>query len=142
MKRSPFYRRPGAPGKFSGLRERTIWMIQARGRPVTGSEIAEKFGATLPEFNRAARGLLRGTGKIAKIVVVEEWQTPDGVKDRSFDLVTKPKLILPAGKTPIFSKKQAMTATEERRQENIRKAAIRRRLISNGLYIDEMEAAL
>lgn len=47
MKRTPFYRRPGRTGKFSGLRERVIWMIQTRGRPVTGSEIAEKFGVTL-----------------------------------------------------------------------------------------------
>lgn len=48
MKRTPFYRRPGRTGQFSGLRERVIWMIQTRGRPVTGSEIAEKFGVTLP----------------------------------------------------------------------------------------------
>lgn len=52
MKRTPFYRRPGRTGQFSGLRERVIWMIQTRGRPVTGSEIAEKFGVTLIEFNR------------------------------------------------------------------------------------------
>lgn len=32
MKRTPFYRRPGKVGKFSGLRERVIWMIQTRGR--------------------------------------------------------------------------------------------------------------
>lgn len=54
MKRTPFYRRPGRTGQFSGLRERVIWMIQTRGRPVTGSEIAEKFGVTLIEFNRVA----------------------------------------------------------------------------------------
>lgn len=41
MKRTPFYRRPGRAGQFSGLRERVIWMIQTRGRPVTGSEIAD-----------------------------------------------------------------------------------------------------
>ncbi|CAM6815846.1 hypothetical protein ENINMM105M2_05145 [Enterobacter intestinihominis] len=50
MKRTPFYRRPGRTGQFSGLRERVIWMIQTRGRPVTGSEIAEKFGVTLIEL--------------------------------------------------------------------------------------------
>lgn len=60
MKRTPFYRRPGKVGKFSGLRERVIWMIQTRGRPVTGSEIAEKFGVTLVEFNRVANGITRG----------------------------------------------------------------------------------
>lgn len=59
MKRTPFYRRPGKVGKFSGLRERVIWMIQTRGRPVTGSEIAEKFGVTLVEFNRVANGITR-----------------------------------------------------------------------------------
>lgn len=60
MKRTPFYRRPGKVGKFSGLRERVIWMIQTRGRPVTGSEIAEKFGVTLVEFNRVANGITKG----------------------------------------------------------------------------------
>ncbi|HFK5764557.1 TPA: MT-A70 family methyltransferase [Enterobacter asburiae] len=62
MKRTPFYRRPGRTGQFSGLRERVIWMIQTRGRPVTGSEIAEKFGVTLIEFNRVANGITRGAG--------------------------------------------------------------------------------
>lgn len=59
MKRTPFYRRPGKVGKFSGLRERVIWMIQTRGRPVTGSEIAEKFGVSLIEFNRVANSITR-----------------------------------------------------------------------------------
>ena len=67
MKRTPFYRRPGKVGKFSGLRERVIWMIQTRGRPVTGSEIAEKFGVTLVEFNRVANGITRGEGRIAPV---------------------------------------------------------------------------
>lgn len=71
MKRTPFYRRPGRTGQFSGLRERVIWMIQTRGRPVTGSEIAEKFGVTLIEFNRVANGITRGTGQIAQIVESE-----------------------------------------------------------------------
>ncbi len=70
MKRTPFYRRPGRTGQFSGLRERVIWMIQTRGRPVTGSEIAEKFGVTLIEFNRVANGITRGSGQIAQIVQV------------------------------------------------------------------------
>ena len=67
MKRTPFYRRPGRTGQFSGLRERVIWMIQTRGRPVTGSEIAEKFGVTLIEFNRVANGITRGSGQIAQM---------------------------------------------------------------------------
>ena len=53
MKRTPFYRRPGRTGQFSGLRERVIWMIQTRGRPVTGSEIAEKFGVNYMDIARA-----------------------------------------------------------------------------------------
>lgn len=72
MKRTPFYRRPGRSGQFSGLRERVIWMIQTRGRPVTGSEIAEKFGVTLIEFNRVANGITRGSGQIAQIVESEK----------------------------------------------------------------------
>ena len=40
MKRTPFYRRPGRTGQFSGLRERVIWMIQTRGRPVTGKPVS------------------------------------------------------------------------------------------------------
>ncbi len=47
-------------------------MIQTRGRPVTGSEIAEKFGVTLIEFNRVANGITRGSGQIAQIVESEK----------------------------------------------------------------------
>ena len=93
MKRTPFYRRPGRTGQFSGLRERVIWMIQTRGRPVTGSEIAEKFGVTLIEFNRVANGITRGTGQIAQIVESKKWLNEDGICDRTFDLVTKPKVV-------------------------------------------------
>lgn len=78
MKRTPFYRRPGRTGQFPGLRERVTWMIQTRGRPVTGSEIAEKFGVTLIEFNRVANGITRGTGQIAQIVQSEKWLNEDG----------------------------------------------------------------
>lgn len=85
MKRTPFYRRPGRAGQFSGLRERVIWMIQTRGRPVTGSEIAEKFGVSLIEFNRVANGITRGTGQIAQIVESEKWINEDGICDRTFD---------------------------------------------------------
>lgn len=81
MKRTPFYRRPGKVGKFSGLRERVIWMIQTRGRPVTGSEIAEKFGVTLVEFNRVANGITRGEGRIAQLIASETWLNEDGICD-------------------------------------------------------------
>ena len=131
MKRTPFYRRPGRTGQFSGLRERVIWMIQTRGRPVTGSEIAEKFGVTLIEFNRVANGITRGTGQIAQIVESKKWLNEDGICDRTFDLVTKPKVVTPQGKS-----------REGRRQECIERAARRSRLIAQGLYIDEMESIL
>lgn len=75
MKRTPFYRRPGKSGKFSGLRERVIWMIQTRGRPVTGSEIAEKFGVTLVEFNRVANSITKGEGRIAQLIASETRST-------------------------------------------------------------------
>ncbi len=89
MKRTPFYRRPGKVGKFSGLRERVIWMIQTRGRPVTGSEIAEKFGVTLVEFNRVANGITKGEGRIAQLIASETWLNDDGICDRTFDLITR-----------------------------------------------------
>ncbi|HHA1185327.1 TPA: regulator, partial [Enterobacter roggenkampii] len=105
MKRTPFYRRPGRTGKFSGLRERVIWMIQTRGRPVTGSEIAEKFGVTLIEFNRVANGITRGAGQIAQIVASETWLNEDGICDRTFSLASKPKVVTPQGKSRLFTRR-------------------------------------
>lgn len=142
MKRTPFYRRPGRTGQFSGLRERVIWMIQTRGRPITGSEIAEKFGVTLIEFNRVANGITRGTGQIAQIVESEKWINEEGICDRTFDLVTKPKLVTPQGKSRLFTKRSIAQAASGNRQKCIDKAARRRRLIASGLYIDEMESVL
>jgi hypothetical protein len=69
-------------------------MIQTRGRPVTGSEIAEKFGVTLIEFNRVANCITRGGGQIAKIVSSETWLND---AEYTFTLVTKPKVITPKG---------------------------------------------
>jgi hypothetical protein len=142
MKRTPFYRRPGMSGKFSGLRERVIWMIQTRGRPVTGSEIAEKFGVTLIEFNRVANCITRGGGQIAKIVSSETWLNDAGICDRTFTLVTKPKVITPKGKSRLFTRRSMAQAAKGNKQQCIEKAARRSRLIASGLYIDEMEAVL
>ena len=142
MKRTPFYRRPGRTGQFSGLRERVIWMIQTRGRPVAGSEIAEKFGVTLIEFNRVANGITRGSGQIAKIVESEKWLNEDGICDRTFSLVTKPKVVTPQGKSRLFTRRAIEQSQEGRRQECIERAARRSRLIAQGLYIDEMESIL
>lgn len=142
MKRTPLYRRPGRTGQFSGLRERVIWMIQTPGRPVTGSEIAEKFGVSLIEFNRVANGITRGDGQIAQIVASDTWLNEDDVCDRSFNLVTKPKVVTPQGKSKLFTRRAIEQSQEGRRQECIARAARRRRLIAKGLYIDEMESIL
>lgn len=142
MKRMPFYRRPGKKGKFSGLKERVIWMINKRGRPVTGAEIAEVFGVTLIEFNRCANGLTRGNGRIVELVVSEKWVNEDGVADRSFSLKGSPKVITPVGKSRLFTKRAIAQAAKGQRELNIERAARRSRLIAAGLYIDEMEAVL
>jgi hypothetical protein len=71
-------------------------MIQTRGRPVTGSEIAEKFGVTLIEFNRVANGITRGTGQIAQIVESENGSTRTA-SATGHRLVTKPKVVTPQG---------------------------------------------
>ncbi len=126
MKRTPFYRRPGRTGQFSGLRERVIWMIQTRGRPVTGSEIAEKFGVTLIEFNRVANGITRGSGQIAQIVESEKWLNEDGICDRKFSLASKPKVVTPQGKSRLFTRRAIEQSQEGRRQECIERAARRR----------------
>ena len=117
-------------------------MIQTRGRPVTGSEIAEKFGVTLVEFNRVANGITRGEGRIAQLIASETWLNEDGICDRTFDLITRPKVITPQGKTRLFTKRSMAQAASGNRQKCIDKAARRRRLIASGLYIDEMESVL
>ena len=79
MKQIAFYRRSGRPGVFRGLKERVTWMIQSRGRPVTGSEIAEKFGVSLCEFNKVARSLTKGS-KVVKIRLQSHSpQTPESL---------------------------------------------------------------
>jgi len=142
MKRCPFYRRPGKQGKFTGLKERVIWMINKRGRPVTGAEIAEVFGVSLIEFNRCANGLTRGTGRIVQLVASETWLNEEGIADRHFNIVSTPKVITPVGKTRLFTKRAIAQAAKGQRELNIERAARRRRLIAAGLYIDEMESVL
>lgn len=142
MKRTPFYRRPGRTGQFSGLRERVIWMIQTRGRPVTGSEIAAAFGVSLVEFNRTAKNLIRGTGKIARLEVSPTWLTESGIVDRRFNLVTQAKVVIPKGKTRLCTRGAVLHASKKAHQEFLDKAARRSRLIKAGLYIDEFEAVL
>jgi len=117
-------------------------MIQTRGRPVTGSEIAEKFGVTLIEFNRVANGITRGAGQIAQIVASETWLNEDGICDRTFSLASKPKVVTPQGKSRLFTRRAIEQSQEGRRQECIERAERRSRLIAQGLYIDEMESIL
>lgn len=142
MKRIPFYRRPGRTGKFSGLRERVIWMIQTRGRPVTGSEIAAAFGVTLTEFNRSAKNLTRGTGKVAQLEASPTWITDSGIVDREFSLVTEAKVVIPKGKTRLCTRGAAIHASKRVHQQCLDKAERRRRLIKANLYIDEWETVL
>lgn len=143
MKRCPFYRRPGKQGKFAGLKERVIWMISKRGRPVTGTEIAEVFGITLAEFNLVARTITRGSGLVAKIVASEKWITESGHVDRHFALIEPAKVVLPKNsKTRLFTRKSVAYSSKQMRQQCIEKAARRKRLIAAGLYIDEFEEVL
>lgn len=84
----------------------------------------------------------RGSGQIAQIVESEKWLNEDGICDRTFDLVTKPKVVTPQGKSRLFTRRAIEQSQEGRRQECIARAARRRRLIAQGLYIDEMESVL
>ncbi|MGK9174156.1 regulator [Yokenella regensburgei] len=142
MKKCPFYRRPGKKGKFTGLKERVIWMIQTRGAPVTGAEIAEKFGITLIEFNRTANTLTRGDGQIVKVIASPTWKTETGIVDRHFSIESQPKLLSPSGKEKTFTRKGKDQAARNQQKECIARAARRARLIAAGLYIDEFEDVL
>ncbi|EPR9839299.1 host nuclease inhibitor GamL [Escherichia coli] len=72
----------------------------------------------------------------------EKWIDGDGICDRTFDLVTKPKVVTPQGKSRLFTRRAIEQSQEGRRQECIARAARRSRLIAQGLYIDEMESIL
>ncbi|EMF6646400.1 regulator [Escherichia coli] len=143
MKQIAFYRRSGRPGTFRGLKERVTWMIQSRGRPVTGSEIAEKFGVSLCEFNKVARGLTKGS-KVVKIKASEPFTTDTGIVDRFFSLESNPRRDTPRSRNavPPFSRRSREHAAKNCREEYVQKAERRRRLIKAGLYIDEFENAL
>ncbi len=58
MKRTPFYRRPGRTGQFSGLRERVIWMADAGGQrrerinPLLQREESRRLAEGMPEASR------------------------------------------------------------------------------------------
>ena len=141
MKRCPFYRRPGKKGKFTGLKVRVIWMIQTRDAPVTGAEIAEKFGVTLQEFNRIANTLTRGDQTV-KVVASPTWKTETWIVDRQFSIESQPKLLCPAGKEKAFTRKGKDQAARNQQKECIARAARRARLIAAGLYINEFEDVL
>lgn len=89
-----------------------------------------------------ANGITRGSGQIAQIVESEKWINGDGICDRTFDLVTKPKVVTPQGESRLFTRRAIEQSQEGRRQECIARAARRSRLIAQGLYIDEMESIL
>lgn len=141
MKKCPFYRRPGKKGKFTGLKERVIWMIQTRAVPVTGAEIAEKFGVTLKEFNRIANTLTRGDQTV-KVVASATWKTETGIVDRYFSIESQPRHLAPSGTIKPFNRKGRSQLAKNEHQECIDRAARRARLIAAGLYIDEFEEVL
>ena len=76
------------------------------------------------------------------IVASKTWLNEDGICDRTFNLVTKPKVVTPQGKSRLFTKRSMAQSANGKRQECIERAARRRRLIAAGLYIDEMESIL
>lgn len=144
MKRVPYYRHAGRPGKFSGMRERASWFIHKNGGRATGAELANLLGITLIEFNRVARTITRG-GLVANIVASPTWKTESGIVDRHFTMMSPPRYIAPtsgSAKIPRFTVKTILLSSDETRRKNIERAARRRRLIAAGHYIDEMEAVL
>ncbi|BDI54359.1 hypothetical protein [Stx2-converting phage F039] len=89
-------------------------MIQSRGRPVTGSEIAEKFGVSLCEFNKVARGLTKGS-KVVKIKASEPFTTDTGIVDRFFSLESNPRRDTPRSRNavPPFSRRSREHAAKK-----------------------------
>lgn len=145
MKKVAFYRRSGRSGKFSGLKERVVWMIQTRGRPVSGEEIAAVFDVSLAEFNQVARTITRGSGKVVTIIASSTWVTESGIVDRYFDISSSIKYATPTSetaKTRLCTRRAVEVHRSGCRNECIEKAARRRRLINAGLYIDEFEGVL
>lgn len=145
MKRVPHYRHSGRPGKLSGMRERCCWFISKNGGRATGSELAKILGLTLIEFNRVARTLSRGGGKVANIVASPTWITESGIVDRHFTMTEPARYIVPTSltaKTRLCTRGAIFHAAEKCHQECIARAARRSRLIAAGLYIDEFEAVL
>ncbi|MDH8468992.1 regulator, partial [Klebsiella pneumoniae] len=69
-------------------------------------------------------------GRIAQLIASETWLNENGICDRTFDLITRPKVITPQGKTRLFTKRSIAQAASGNRQKCIDKAARRRRLIA------------
>lgn len=148
MKRIAHYRRTGrklADGSQSpraGLREKVVWALWPD-KKLTGSQLAERFGITLVEFNRALGGNAINS-KVSKIIAGERYTIP-GTKrtDRLYWLGGKPEFVAPKvtpGKTMVISKNH--NGCPDIQRENERKAERRRKLIAAGIYIEEWEAVL
>lgn len=148
MKRIAHYRRTGrklADGSQSpraGLREKMVWALWPD-KKLTGSQLAERFGITLVEFNRAL-GANAINSKVSKIIAGERFLIP-GTKrsDRYYWLGGKPEFVAPQvtpAKTLMISKRTNICPEAER--EAKRKAEKRRKLIAAGIYIEEWEAVL
>lgn len=136
MKRNPFYRRKGTPGKHDGVKERFIWQLSKR--PMTGSELSQILKVPRNELNKLAGEYLKQTG-VATIEASEWFQAEDGLKDRVYTLVKVGKKAYPtAGKSIIFSENSRKIALAGERDEKRELAKRRARLIKSGLYINEL----
>lgn len=131
MKRIPFYRRGGKPGR--DIKERVCWRLHAG--PATGTQLADMLGITLVEFNRATRNMLKGTA--TAVINVTEWRPlGSGVLDRTYTLekVGGPRAVPKGGRSLLINPK---TLSYDK-VKNTEAAKCRARLIAAGLYINEM----
>jgi len=135
MKRVPLYRRTGRKGKLSGLKERIVWQLSKR--PMTGRELCAVLDVELKELNKAMYHTLKRTSTVH--ITASEWVTgADGLSDRTYTLERKARLVVPQGKTRIFTLNSMKHMGEDKKQEAIAAAKRRARLIKAGLYINEM----
>lgn len=136
MKRVPFYRRAGAVGEFSGMKERIVWALDKG--PATGKELAERLKIDRLYLNRVASSYLRWN-KVVVITATDWVMGEDGIRDRTYTLVKKPAVVKPKdAKTRLCTWRAIQQASKGEREKNIEKAKRRARLIAAGLYVDEM----
>ncbi|UYU30322.1 regulator [Siccibacter colletis] len=139
MKKLPFYRRPGRVGKFTGLKERMVWQL-SKG-PLTGTELCAIFGYSIAEFNKVV-GKYIGVGKVVSISATEWFIRDDGTRDRIYQVEKKAKLVVPRGRSQVFTRNTLLNVDPDKRKACIDKASKRAGFIKAGLYFDELESAI